>query len=278
MATTTTLNIVTADGLNPVVSDAPEVTVTNLINLLHSMVGGAQTSSATLAVGTAAASATATLVTPVVGNVLTLNGVAVTATQHNSRGTATFSTIVADNTVTVNGVTFTAKASPAAGSYTEFALGASDTEAATNLAAKVNAHPTLVGTVTALGAAAVVKFRAVTGGTAGDAITLAKVGSPISLSGATLASGAAVANNQWDQGDTDTQAATALAAAVNASSSALISGHFSATSAAGVVTVTAKVKGLAGNALAVAKTGAPITLGGVTSGLATGGTATTLSF
>jgi ribosomal protein L24 len=52
-------------------------------------------------------------------------------------GTITADTAVADNTVVINGVTLTAKASPSGAN--QFALGSNDDDAATNLAAKINA-------------------------------------------------------------------------------------------------------------------------------------------
>src|SRR5512132_355440 len=50
----------------------------------------------------------------------------------------------------------------------------------------------------------------------------------------------------------DTASATALAAAINASSNALVNKHVTATSAAGVVTLTALTPGYAGNAVTLA--------------------------
>jgi hypothetical protein len=54
---------------------------------------------------------------------------------------------VADETVTIGGVVFTAKASPSGES--QFAIGANGTASATNLAAKIAAHSSLQGLVTA---------------------------------------------------------------------------------------------------------------------------------
>lgn len=65
-----------------------------------------------------------------------------------------------------------------------------------------------------------------------------------------VASGAT--GNQFNVGGTDTAAATSLAAAINGSATALIQNTVSATSALGVVTISAKVPGVAGNAYTLA--------------------------
>lgn len=59
--------------------------------------------------------------------------------------------------------------------------------------------------------------------------------------------------NQFNVGTTATLTASALAAAINASATALVSGTVVATSALGVVTITAAVSGLIGNAITIAK-------------------------
>lgn len=59
--------------------------------------------------------------------------------------------------------------------------------------------------------------------------------------------------NQFNVGVSATASATNLKAAINASTSALVKDHVTATSAAGVVTITAKIVGLAGNAVTIAK-------------------------
>ncbi len=219
--------------------------------------------------GTTRASATVTFADAVTAaDTVTIAGTALTATQKNATGTATFSTIVADNTVTIAGITFTAKAS--ATTALQFALGVSDTAAATNLAAKVNAYPLATQSVTATSSGAVVTFRAVLPGTAGNSITLTAVGSPITVTGSGfLTNGAAATNNAFDPGNTETTAAVAFAAAVNASTTAAISGNVIATQALGVVTLTAKVPGQGGN-VTLTKSGSNIAVSG--GGTLTGGT------
>jgi hypothetical protein len=69
-------------------------------------------------------------------------------------------------------------------------------------------------------------------------------------------SAATTGNDEFDiSGGTDTLDATALAAAINASTTAGISGVLSATSNAAVVTVTSLVPGLAGNAITIENLG-----------------------
>lgn len=104
-------------------------------------------------------------------------------------GTATLSTAVAGNIVTIAGKAFTFKAAADADPVKRWvSLGASDTEAAANLAAAVNMEGCGVH---ATSSGAVVTFTADADGTAGNAITLTKTGSPITVSGATLAGGTA---------------------------------------------------------------------------------------
>lgn len=73
----------------------------------------------------------------------------------------------------------------------------------------------------------------------------------------------------------DTATAAALAAAINASANALVSGSVIATSALGVVTLTARQAGPSGNAITLAATGTGVTASGAR---LTGGASTTFSF
>lgn len=218
--------------------------------------------------GQYAARARATLVTPVAGNVLTVQGVAFTAAQLNARATATFTTAVAGNTVTVGATTFTATAGAVTPGDATFSIDTSDTATAASFKAQVEAHAVaglLVGVTVSAGVA---KIRALSAGTAGNAIALSRVGAPIALTatgggalaGAFLEGGLAQSAAGWDYGDTDTQGATALAAVITASISTALVGIITATSAAGVVTCKAVTEGTAGNAFTITKTGAPITI------------------
>jgi hypothetical protein len=108
-------------------------------------------------------------------------------------GTATLASAVATNALTVAGVTFTAVAPGTVPSNVQFAIGVTDAESATNLAAAINAsaNAAVAGVVRAQAVNGVVTVTACQPGTAGNAITLAKTGAPITVSGATLAGGAA---------------------------------------------------------------------------------------
>jgi len=70
----------------------------------------------------------------------------------------------------------------------------------------------------------------------------------------------------------DTLSAAALATAINASANALVAGHVTATSALGVVTITARNKGVTGNAITLAASGTNVTASGAR---LAGGTAAT---
>lgn len=107
----------------------------------------------------------------------------------------------------------------------------------------------------------------------------------ISINGVTftaVASGAT--GNQFNIGASDVLTAANLAAAINASATALVAGYVTATSAAGltttgVVTVTSAFYGLAGNQTLIASADATITASGAAlTGGAVDATAQTLQF
>lgn len=75
-----------------------------------------------------------------------------------------------------------------------------------------------------------------------------------------VASGAT--GNQFNVGVDDTATAANAVTAVNASASALVANHVTATSAAGVVTMTADYGGTPGNAITIASGDATITASG----------------
>jgi phage tail sheath gpL-like len=90
------------------------------------------------------------------------------------------------------------------------------------------------------------------------------------IGGVTLTAKAAPANeNQFSQAGTNTEDAASLAAVINAHS--VLGLSFSATSAAAVVTVTAKTKGTVGNHIPIAETGTSITASGAFLAGGTGG-------
>lgn len=264
---TTNINI-SVEGLlaNPVVSGDEAASLQRLVRLFTTLKGAGPVASfagpVTLSTTAAAVFATGTVTfsgAATAADTVTIAGTALTATKKNATGIATFSTIVAGNTVTISGVTFTA--ATAAANALEFTLGADDTSAAAALAVAVNAYPDVAQVVTATSALGVVTFRAVLPGTAGNAITLAKVGSPIAISGALLTGGAAAGNNQFDPGNTATTAAVAFVAAVNASTTMAVSGNVAATNAAGVVTLKARTPGPGGN-VTLTKSGTNIAVSG----------------
>jgi hypothetical protein len=82
-------------------------------------------------------------------------------------------------------------------------------------------------------------------GAANDTILINGVTFTAKSSGAT--------GDQWNVGASATLSAAALAAAINASASALVSGHVTASSALGVVTITSKSYSVAGNAVTIAE-------------------------
>jgi hypothetical protein len=114
------------------------------------------------------------------------------STPAKATGTVAFSTAVAGNTVTIRGRTFTALANGSTPANTQqFAVGtggSADTDTGTAFAAAVNANSSILG-VTAVNASGTVTLTANDYGTASNAISLTRVGAPITVSGATLASG-----------------------------------------------------------------------------------------
>jgi phage tail sheath gpL-like len=105
--------------------------------------------------------------------------------------------------------------------------------------------------------------------TANDTVVVGGVTFTAEASGAT--------GNQWNIGTTATQTAANLAAAINGSASAAVKGAVTATSVAGVVTVTAIYPGNLGNFYTIAKgtdSGSVCTVSGST--LASGALASTI--
>lgn len=199
---------------------------------------------------------------------VTLSGSTGTA----ATGTITFSSASGTTTQTINGVTGFSQTT------------GTDTERATALAAAITAStdPLIAGVLTAASELGVVTISAVTKGTVGNAYTLAVTGTGCARSAATLAGGANNSVGVTINGVTittnvttaasDTAAAVLVAADINASSNALVAPFVSATSALGVVTVTADNKGVAGNTITLAASGTGATASGAR---LTGGSETT---
>ncbi len=225
-----------------------------------------------LIVGTATASAVVTPNAVVTGNTCTLNGQALTATQHHATGTVTptVSGIDEGDELVVDGTTFTAAAAEdlEAG---EFDVSGTDAECVASIVACINAAPDLVDVVTATGTATVATIRAVSPGTAGSSIVLTSSDAQLAVSGAgTLAGGAAVGNNQFDFTGTDAQTAELLADAINDSSTAAVNTQVTAEAVDGVVTISAIHAGKAGNAITIAATATRLAITGGVSRLAGG--------
>lgn len=237
-----TLHIEMAEGLDPFVQLAGRPQAERFrefikrVKVLVSggLIGRAANPPSAIA-GTAQATGTATAAAVQAADTVTLNGQALTATQHHARGTATLDTVIATDILEVNGVEFTAVAADPEGN--EFLVGVDDTATAVNLAAAINAstHEDIAGVVTATSATTVVTIRAVDAGTGGNAITLETPDTTITVSAATLANGAAVGVNEFDFGGSNAQTATALAAAINASTTAIIEDVLRASNYAGTI-------------------------------------------
>ena len=105
-------------------------------------------------------------------------------TKATATATCTQASISGDDTIVIGHVTLTWKAS--ASGEDQVAIGASDTAAATNLAAKINAHSKLGAFVSATSAVGVVTVTATAAGQAGNAVLLSETGTGVVLSGTVL--------------------------------------------------------------------------------------------
>lgn len=278
MATYSVL-VSTADGTVPFVTGASRESLARFRDVLKRMASGATrvgTNTITVRNSAVAASAVVTCATVVNANTVTINGQALTATQHNARQTLTCVSAIATNTVVINGYSFVGQASAATLGTLFFDTRTSDTACATSIAAQINSYEPLSTICTATSAAGVVTVRALTAGTGGNAITTTTTGGTITAGAGTLAGGATVANNQFDFGGSDTQTAAALCAALSASTTSIVSGHVTGTNVLGVVTISARQPGVSGNAISIATSGATLAITGGVSRLA-GGTETLLT-
>ncbi len=185
----------------------------------------------------------------------TINGTVFTGIVQRATGTLTAATAIAGTTFSILGTTFTGVAGAVVLGAQTFSIDTGNTETATSIAAQINGFAFFSGKVTATSATDVVTVRAVTAGTAANSYTFTGTVTVLAASGSgTLASGIAVANNQFDTspGSTNTQVAADMARAINVSSTAMISGHVTATNRAAVVWVKAKYPGLVGNSITLA--------------------------
>lgn len=270
------------DGPSPLIPKSTGVifdrrtSLTNIAKLIRGIDKGAQfrralPSTIVVQESTVQATGTATPAAVVLNDTLTIGGTALTAKQLRASGTATAATVLAGTTITVNGQVFTGVAGAAVLGEATFSVDTSNTAVAASIAAQVNAYggAKVKGVVEAKSAAAVVIIYSVMRGTVGNGYTLASSdGTTLAVSGATLANGAATANNQFDFIGTNTETAADIVRAIGASTSAAIKA-VSATSASNVVTITSKAPGVAGNAVTLVG-GARITASAAT---LTGGSA-----
>ncbi len=210
------------------------------------------------------ASTTATCVSVVITDTLVVNGQTFTAIKQRATGTLTAASAIAGDTCVVAGVTFTGKAGASGvGFPIGFSIDTSDTATATDLAAQINAHPTVSLSVSATSSTGVVTVRAIAAGTAGNAIVMGGTATRLAFVGGTLVldGGIAVANNEFDvsPGGTNTQVAADIVRAINASTTTLVSSYVRATNLAGVVTVYSLIPGTPGNGISLVSTGGTIT-------------------
>lgn len=200
------------------------------------------------------ASATATPVGVILDDTLTIGGTALTAKKGRASSTCTCATVVAADTVTVNGVTFTAVNGAVVLGEATFDCSGNDTATATSIAAQFNAYvdPRISGLIAARSAAAVVTFYAQAIGTGGNSYTLtSSSNTTLAVTGSGfLAGGAALTNNQFDYNGTDITTGADIVRCIGASTSAAIKAvNATYSTSTGVVTVTAKAPGVAGNAV-----------------------------
>lgn len=232
--------------------------------VVSSSMPGAAGNSLTLKTNGVAASATLTCASVVATDTVVVNGQTFTAIVQRATGTITAASAIAGDSCVIKGVMFTGVAgATGVGKPNNFSIDTSDTAAAADLAAQINAHPSLAGYVTATSSAGVVTVRAVTAGTAANSYVLTGTAVRLAASGSgTLAGGIAVANNQFDvsPGSTNDQVAVDLARAINASTTTLVSSYVRAQrTASAVVTVYSLVPGTAGNGITLTTTGGTIT-------------------
>lgn len=289
------INISSTDGQTPLAHTDKTRALRDLIEMLEACLSGNARGVHTFSCRTAgvAATGTVTCATVATGNTVTINGTALTATQHHARGTITptVSGIDVDDTVTINGTALTAKQHYAKGTVTFSSADAADNvtigattfvgtvgavtpgdatysvdtgndEAAASLAAQIAAHAVASTVVTATAASAVVTLRAVASGTAGNSIVLTSTdGTDVAVSGSGTLSGAtAVGSNQFDISGTNAQCCTSLAAAINAASA--LSGVVTAWASATVVTVRAVTAGTGGNSITFVSSDAQLAVSG----------------
>lgn len=247
------------NGKSPIVAGDKRTTALNAAQLIYALAHGSRYRGPGEAspylqyqTGVVQASGTVTPAAVQSGDTVSIGGQALTAAQKRATGTLTAASVTAGDTCVINGVTFTAVDGAVVLGEATFDCSGTDTQCAASLAAQVNgyASPLLSGLVAARSAAAVCTIYAVEQGTGGNAITLVGTAVRLAASGATLANGAALSNNTFDFAGSNATTGAALAAAIEASTTAAVKKVNAVAAANGVVTVTAKEGGTAGNGIA----------------------------
>lgn len=206
--------------------------------------------------------------------------------------TIALASMAAGTVLLINGVPFTAKGSTATAGNDEFDIsGGTDTLDATALAAAINASTStgILNAVTATSSVATVTLTAAQPGASGGGITVENLGvvatgtatcasvdaaDAIAINGQAITAHATVAaNNQFIVGATDAATATNLAAAINGSTTAIVSKHVRAVARLAVVHIFARYGNIAGNAITLTTTdGTDLAVSGT--GRLAGGTVT----
>jgi len=215
------------------------------------------------------------------GNAITVENLGVVA-----QANVILASVANNDTLLINGVTLTAKTT-VTDSTVQFLRGVSNAADAAALAAVINTTATnalITQQVRALVRSATVFIYSKVGGLAGNAVTLSSTGGTMTVSAARLAGGTLAqyegaqatgtvtisgadggnytvtingvsTGNVTGTNGNDTTTAASIASAINNLTSALVRGHVTATSSAGVVTLTAVRGGTLGNAITTAATG-----------------------
>lgn len=304
MSTLYTVQISAGDIRQPVVDGDKTGSALRLAELFKKLASGHQGGVEVTARNSAAhASGTVTAAAVQDNDTVTINGVELTATQHHARGTITptLSGIDLDDTVTIggqaltakyhhawgfvaitaagvdvddevviNGVTFVAKAAEDTGAG-EFDTSGTDTQAATSLAACINASTDedIDGVIEAWSVAGTCYFRTIATGTSGNAFELTSTDAQLAVSGATFTDGSVPAADEFNLVGTTAEVCQSILDAIeaNATISALVTGKTSAT----VVTIRAIAAGTGGNAITLVSSDAQLAVSGA--GTLTGGAA-----